>query len=118
MMEMFLSVVPNCLLWFEQLVPFYLEWVVMLLADCYKFLQVRVLFYFLVVLVDTFYLIFVILDLDLDFGDYVKIFFGCLGYRKLISLSFSVSFVSRFSGFLFLKYSTECIYQNEINLSI
>ena len=68
MMKRLPSRVPDGLLWFDQLVPFYVEWVSMLLADCCKFLQVRILFYFLVVLMDTLYMIFVILDLDLDFG--------------------------------------------------
>ena len=68
MMKRFPSGVPNGLLWFEQFVSFYVEWVVMLSADCCKFIQVRILSYFLVVLTDTLYMIFVILDLDLDFG--------------------------------------------------
>ena len=66
MIKRFPSGVPDGLLWFEQLVPFYVEWV--LLADCWKFRQVRILFYFLVVLMDTLCMIFVILDLVLDFG--------------------------------------------------
>ena len=52
--------------YFEQLVPFYVEW--MLSADCWKFRQVKILLYFLVVLIDTLCMIFVILDLVLDFG--------------------------------------------------
>ena len=66
--EWFPSRVPNGLLWFEQLVPIYVECVLMLSVDCCTFLQVMILFYFLVVLMDTFYMIFVIPDLDLDFG--------------------------------------------------
>ena len=52
--------------YFEQLVPFYVEW--MLSADCWTFRQVKILLYFLVVLIDTLCMIFVILDLVLDFG--------------------------------------------------
>ena len=68
MMKRFPSGVPNGLPWFEQLVPFYVEWVLMFSADCCKFLRLRILFYFLVVLMDTLCMIFVILDLVLDFG--------------------------------------------------
>ena len=68
MMKRFRSGVPNGLLWFEQLVRFYVEWVLMFSADCCKFLQVRILFCFLVVLMDTLCMIFIILDVVLDFG--------------------------------------------------
>ena len=62
------SGVPNGLLWFEQLVRFYVEWVLMFSADCRKFLQVRILFCFLVMLMDTLCMTFITLDIVLDFG--------------------------------------------------
>ena len=72
MMKRFPSWVPDGLLQFEQLVPFYVEWMLMRSVDCCKFLQVRIFFYFLVVFMDTLCMIFVILDLVLDF-DLVRV---------------------------------------------
>ena len=53
-MKRFPSRVPNGYLWFKQLV-------LMLSDDCCKFLQVRILFYILLVLMHTLYMIFAIM---------------------------------------------------------
>ena len=92
--------------YFKQLVPFYVEWV--LSADCWKFRQVRILFYFLVVLVDTLCMVFVILDLVSDFG-LVRVL--CWDFLQICWLSqnwylfHSVFHLFQMFQFMFLKYS-------------